>query len=291
MRLGALLLLAVLPAACAQAGTALQPETVLPWREPHPAFGGFSAIEVIDGGTAFVAVTDRGWWATGAMEREEGRLVAVRLTGIGPLLSIAGEPLAGEDADAEGLARDSQGRFFVSFEHFHRIRRYDRIDGPAAAVEGHPDFPRLQRNSGLEALAIDADDVIYAVPERSGAWERPFPVYRKRDGRWDTDLSLPREGRFLVTGADWGPDGRFYLLERDAAWFGFRTRIRRFVLGTGGFDDGETLLETDWRELDNMEGISVWEDAEGIVRITLISDDNFLWPIQRTILAEYRVSE
>lgn len=287
------LLLALAVALPATAGTGLlEPETTLVWRERHPAFGGFSALEVLDEGSRFVAVTDRGHWATGAMERDpEGRLLAVRLTGIGPLLAIAGTPLAGEDADAEGIAIDSRGRFFISFEHFHRIRRYDRIDGPAAHVDGHPDFPRLQPNSGLEALAIDASDTLYAIPERSGAWERPFPVFRKRDGRWDTELSIPRDGRFLVSGADFGPDGRLYVLERDFAIpGGFRTRIRRFALGPAGFDAGETIVESGWSELDNMEGISVWSDRRGVTRITILSDDNF-FPLQRTLFAEYRLGE
>ena len=52
-----------------------------------------------------------------------------------------------------------------------------------------PRLQRLQDNSGLEALAIDADGALYAIPERSGDWERPFPVYRLRDGAWDTTSS------------------------------------------------------------------------------------------------------
>ena len=47
-----------------------------------------------------------------------------------------------------------------------------------------------------------------------------------------------------------------------------------------------TLLETRLGELDNMEGISVWRDADGRIRVTLISDDNF-FPLQQTMFAEY----
>ena len=35
-----------------------------------------------------------------------------------------------------------------------------------------------------------------------------------------------------------------------------------------------------------MEGISVWRDPHGRIRVTLISDDNF-FPLQRTMFAEY----
>ncbi|CAN5662032.1 esterase-like activity of phytase family protein [soil metagenome] len=295
LRLGARVLLVAGAAACGNGGVAaasaeaprLEEDAIIVWRASHADFGGFSAVEVLDGGARFVAVTDQGHWASGTMEREAGRLVAVSLDAIDPLRSIAGRPLTGDDADAEGIALDSDGRFFVSFEGFHRIRRYDRIDGPAAHVDGHREFRSLQRNSGLEALAIDAQGALYAIPERSGALDRPFPVYRKRAGAWDRRLSIPRSGSFLVTGADFGPDGALYVLERDFTWLGgFRTRIRRFVLGAGGLDAGTTLLETARGALDNMEGISVWQDASGAVRITLLSDDNF-FPLQRTLFAEY----
>lgn len=261
------------------------------WSETEPAFGGFSAIELHDGGEAFTAVSDRGHWATGALARRDGRLAAVTLTRFGPLHGVEGRPLEGDDVDAEGLAVDKEGRFYVSFEAFHRIRRYDAIDAPPEAVPRNPDFRRLQANSGLEALAIDADGTLYAIPERSSAAARPFPVHRLRNGAWDRTLRLPRSGTFLVAGADFGPDGRLYLLERDFKWLGgFATRIRRFTLGEDGFDAGETLLETDFGSPDNFEGIFVWRDAEGEIRVTLIADDNF-FALQSTVIAEYRLIE
>jgi hypothetical protein len=284
--------LALIAGAAAQAGTPrLEPDARLVWRDPVPGFGSFSGLEVLDGGRRFVAITDKGHWATGSMDRDDDRLTGVQLMGFGPLLGVSGQPLDGEDIDAEGLAVDAGGRFWVSFEAFHRIRRYDRIDGPATHVDGHPDFPGLQNNSALEALAIDAAGTLYAIPERSGVLDRPYPVYRLRNGRWDRDLRLTRTGPFLVSGADFGPDGRLYLLERDFRWLGgFATRVRRFTLGPQGFDDGTTLLETTFGDLDNMEAISVWRDSAGRIRVTLLSDDNW-FPLQRTLFAEYLLVE
>ncbi len=283
-----LALCALAPAAGA---AALVPEARIVWTHPDPSFGGFSGIDVLEQGARFVAVSDRGAWASGRMQRLGGRLERVELTGIGPLRAISGDALSGEDVDAEGIATDAAGAHYVSFEAFHRIRRYARLDGPAQDLPGHPDFPGLQNNSALEALAIDGAGVLHAIPERSGAWERPFPVYRLRDGVWDRVLSLPRSGTFLVAGADFGPDGRLYLLERDFAWLkGFATRIRRFTPGPGGFGAGETLLETDFGSADNFEGISVWADAAGEIRITLIADDNF-FALQSTVIAEHRLDE
>ena len=285
------LILALASAGAAAAGPTLVFDAQVTWRAADPRFGGFSGIEVLDGGNALVAISDRGAWARAEMLREDGRLVDLRMTGIGPLHGIGGEALAPPNADAEGLALAADGSFYVSFEAFHRIRRYPDIAGPAEDVPSHPDFRRLQSNSGLEALAIDAAGAIHAIPERSGAWERPFPVYRLTGNTWDTDFSLRRDGTYLVTGADFGPDQRLYLLERDFRWLGgFAMRVRSFRAGPDGFDDEQTLLETGFGPLDNMEGISVWRDPDGRTRVTLIADDNFI-VLQRTVVAEYLLSE
>jgi hypothetical protein len=253
-------------------------DTTVAWSEPDAGFGGYSGLVVEDGGTRFLAVSDRGTWARGTLEREDGRIVAAHLDASGALHEISGRPLGGDDVDAEGLALDREGR-------------YDDIGGPAADVRPHRDFRRLQSNSGLEALAFGADGTLYAIPERSGALDRPFPVYRLRtdqpEGRWDKRLKLRRDGSFLPVDADFGPDGDLYLLERDFGWMsGFATRIRRFELGPRGVEGETTLLETPFGELDNMEGMSVWRDPDGRTRVTLISDDNF-FPLQRTIFVEY----
>jgi hypothetical protein len=261
------------------------------WSESDPRFGGYSGVVLAPDGGSLLAVSDKGTWIRADIDRTDGRIDAVHATAIGDLHEISGARLEGETTDAEGLAVDAQGRAYVSFEAFHRVRRYDDIDGPAADVPSHPDFRTFQLNSALETVALDADGTLYAVPERSGAWERPFPVYRFRDGSWDRDLSLRRDGTFLAVDGDFGPDGRFYLLERDFGWLkGFATRVRRFTLGPDGFQDEVTLLQTPFGELDNMEGISTWRDEDGRIRVTLISDDNF-FPLQRTMLVEYLLAE
>jgi len=37
---------------------------------------------------------------------------------------------------------------------------------------------------------------------------------------------------------------------------------------------------------DNLEGVSVWRDADGALRATLVSDDNFRF-LQQTEIVEY----
>jgi hypothetical protein len=290
-----LALLLFLPAASAiDDREALRLDAQITWTSREKRFGGFSGLAIRDGGTRLLAISDRGSWATGELHRDRnGNLRSARLTAIGPIHAISGAALTGRNTDAEDLAIAPDGAAYVSFEHFHRVRRYRDINGAAEDVVRDPGFSRLQGNSGLEALTFDAEGTLYAIPERSGEWTRPFPVYRLRDGVWDTDLEIRRDGRFLVTGADFGPDGRLYIVERDFRFFGgFAARIRSFRLGPDGFDDERLLLESHLGDgtLDNMEGISVWRASTGTIRITLISDDNFNM-LQKTILAEYVLSD
>jgi hypothetical protein len=290
MRLLLAALLAVAALAAQADGPRLELDAEITWREGWDQFGGFSALAVAPDGERFLAVTDKARWVRGRFDRTaDGALQAARTERRGRLHGVDGTGLSGTDSDAEGLALDADGRAYVSFEGFHRIRRFDRINGAATSVRGHPDFDELQVNSGIEALAIDAGGVLHAIPERSGALDRPFPVYRWDGERWDKSLRLRRDGSFLPVDADFGPDGRLYLLERDFKWLGgFATRVRRFTLGPNGVEDEVTLLRTPFGALDNMEGLSVWQDAAGVTRVTLVSDDNF-FPLQRTMFAEYRL--
>lgn len=261
------------------------------WRNGWTHFGGFSALWVSDDGSRFTVISDRGAFAEGRFERRDGKIEGAAIGRRGRLKGIDGARLEGADVDAEGLAIDAEGRAYVSFENFHRIRRYDDLRGPATAVPSHPDFRNLQQNSGLETLAMDARGMLYAVPERSGALTRPFPVYRLIGGRWDKSWTIPRVPPFVPVDADFGPDGRFYLLERDFKWLGgFATRLRRFDVTPQGLANEATLLETRFGDLDNMEAIAAWQDAAGRTRLTLLSDDNF-FPLQQTIFVEYVVED
>jgi hypothetical protein len=257
------------------------------WHDSMDNFGGFSGLEVSADGSGFTAITDKGRFLSGKFTRENGQITAVKNSGLAPLFDTKGNPVRKYDIDSEGLAMDNRGRLFVSFEANSRVWRYDRPGAAAIALKSHPDFKTLQNNSGMEALAIDAAGVLYAVPERSGALDRPFPVYRYRGGTWDNRLSIRRDGPYLPVGADFGPDGRFYLLERDFVWYsGFSSRIRRFDLTEAGFVNEEVLLTTTLGTHDNLEGIAAWSDPKGQLCLTMVSDDNFNF-LQVTEFVEY----
>ncbi len=260
------------------------------WVTGVPGLYGFSAIEVREDGAAFTVMGDGGQIVRGRIHREDGRIAGLRQWTFTMLRSTAGGDLPRDMRDSEGLAIGADGTAYVSFEGVHRVWSYPDLEGPARPLPLHRDFGRFPGNAGLEALAIDGDGILYAVPERSGGLTEPFPVYRYRDAAWDIPFTIPRDGEFLPVGADFGPDGLFYLLERRfLGIFGFQSRVRRFAVDGDTIGQEQTLLATAPRTHDNLEGLSVWRDADGFIRLTMISDDNGRTPLQRTELVEYRV--
>ncbi len=256
------------------------------WSIDDPDFGGFSGLDLMPNGRDFVAISDRAFIVAGSLQRQDGQITGVDAGPLAPLLNGRGRPLHGAIADSEGLAVALDGTRYISFEGTDpRVRREGR-GGLPDLLTPNPAFLHFPYNASLEALAIGSDGALYTIPERTGRFDRPYPVFRLRDGVWETIFEFPRVGSFVVSGADIGPDGLLYVLERDFSGIGFRSRVRRFGLdGTGG----ETLLET-WPLIhDNLEGIAVWHDGTSI-RITMISDDNFN-PFQRTEIVEYRVAD
>ncbi len=263
------------------------------WASEDDNFGGFSGLEVSDDGTKFWAVTDRGFAASGRIIRDDaGQITGVSADLMTPIMFLdKGTPLPDDYTDAEGLARSRSGGLFVSFEGVARVRGLTTDKFETRLIPGPRDFENLQINSGLEALAVGPDDALYMVPERSGRLTRPFPVYRVQNRDWDIPFHLPRRGQFLPVGADFGPDGRLYLLERHFLGIpGFLNRVRVFTLANDRVTGEATLFETPIPVHDNLEGIAVWRDTQGLIRLTMISDDNFNI-FQRTEFVEYRLDE
>jgi hypothetical protein len=255
-------------------------------RGDHPLWGGLSALALSPDGARFLTVSDRGAIFTGRFVREGGRLAGLSDVRHWPITDPAGRPRPAGENDPEAVAWAQDGSFWVAFEGLApRIWRYAFPGAPAEPLELSDEMMALQSNSGLEALALTPDGALLAIPERSGALDRPFPVFRRdpATGRWEAGR-LPRVPPHLVTGADVGPDGLLYVVERDFSLIGgFATRVRRADLADWPDLRPDTLLES--RSLDNMEGVAVWRDAAGRRRMVLVSDDNF-HPFQRTLFME-----
>ena len=276
----------------ADAGAVLDYVGTYVWQEEEPSFGGFSGLEISADGSGFHALSDRAYLYWGRIERNPRGIVRdMVVAGRAHLQDSKGVPLPpGYIGDSEGLAIGSNNDTWVSFEGFNRIARYDDPDKPAVTLPPPPHIAGMGQNAGLEALAIRKDGTVIAVPERSQDEDTPFTVLAFADGTWSELTHIRRDPRWLPVGADFGPDGWFYLLERNFhGILGFSSRVRRMHLSGAGVTDEEILLETNPLQYDNLESISVWDDGTGI-RLTMMSDDNFLF-VQRTEIVEYRLRD
>ncbi|MCV3270106.1 esterase-like activity of phytase family protein [Roseobacter sinensis] len=261
------------------------------WQHDAAWFGGFSGFEVTPDGEGFFAVTDRAHLVRGRLHRTGGKITGATLEAQQRLVDKNGKVERYPHDDAEGLALDADGRLFVSFEGAQRILRYDTWESHATWPSYTRAWRALGSNIGLEAVAVDAAGTLFTVPEGvlRGAYEAL--VYRRHpQGKWQQPFTLPLDGAYRPVGADFGPDGRLYLLEREFHWLGFRNRVRAMTVTDTALRDIETLLETPQRRHGNLEGLSVWADDSGQIHLTMVSDDNFL-PVLRTEIIEYVLTD
>ena len=256
------------------------------WRldSREPVFGGVSGLLVE--GEAVTAITDRGWWIEG---RREGEGLDPQLV-MRPMRGADGRGLRKAAGDAESLAR-SGGRVFVGFERDHRIAPREGDDGFGPAIRA-PGMERMPSNAGLEALATLPDGRLIAIGEEGDG--NGFPLFVLDAAGRVAESRLPRLSHHNVTGADMGPDGMLYVLQRHFSMLtGISIRVLRYRLGADGLPDpstAETLAAWETTSgIDNMEGIAAFRDGpEGPVTLWLVSDDNFN-AIQRTILVTLEV--
>ncbi|MDO8882869.1 MAG: esterase-like activity of phytase family protein [Pseudotabrizicola sp.] len=276
------------------------------WSVADPRFGGFSAIDLSADGVQFTALNDRGAFVQGRLRRAaNGTISAVEMGPIKRLKSNTNEPIAIGRNDSEGIAVAADGTTYVSFEGVARVLRYRDLDGLAENLPTPPEFGAFPRNAALESLAIDAKGVLYTIPEELPGSKRirlltgqpgnpdgpDFPVWRFANGTWTQPFDLPRDGVFLPVSADFGPDGRLYVLERSFRGIaGFASRVRSFKVGAKALTDGRLHLQTPTGQHGNLEGLSVWRDRSGAIRLTMISDDNFI-SLLRTEIVEYRLMD
>ncbi len=270
----------------------LEQLSVYVWERPERYFGGWSAIEVAKGGMTFTAIGDNAQSYYGTFQRDGDRITGVSRGPVGALTDIDGVAFfrkgTEELNDSEGLAVFPDGRFAVSFERTSRIIVYDE-DALPVRIELPREVNGLAENGGVEALAIDGEGRLIAIPETVPKDAPGFPVWRQDGNGWETVGHLKRTQGFRPVGADVGPDGRLYVLERAFRLIGFQSRIRAFDLDAFA-PEGALLWVASMLAFDNLEGLSVWEDAGGALRFTMISDDNYL-SVQRTEIVEFRLTQ
>ena len=245
--------------------------------------GGVSGIEVDEWGRRFVAVSDRGLIYLGQFFRNEEGVITSMEGGATILLDAREE----QTPQAEAITTVPNG-LVIGFEgRPPQLWFYSKIDAPPDGLITPPrEMNAYPPNQALEALASAPDGTLYAILEKPNN-RGMHPVFRYSNDSWDVAFEIEGQDPFRPTGADIGPDGKLYVLERSLTARAFASQVRRFDLETG---EGETLLRHRPGTRDNLEGISVWRDGEGRIHLVLISDDN-LNPIQRTEILDYRLVE
>ncbi|MEO1789296.1 MAG: esterase-like activity of phytase family protein [Pseudomonadota bacterium] len=284
-------LVAALVLAAGQATAQAELVAQVGWDVSDARFGGLSGLELADDGRAFIVVGDDSVIIEGTLRRENGALTGIDDVRLADLQLIDPQRESRNLRDAEGIAGKIGGPLFISFESVHRVDRYDVPDAEPSSLPSHPGFRAFRVNGGLEALAIDEAGTLFAVPETPARRNTWFPVFRYEGEGWDSPFRITRSDDLSPVGADFGPDGALYVLERSFhGIFGFASRVRRFDPASTGEVDGEVLLRTRPGTHDNLEGIAAWRDADGAIRLTMVSDNNFN-VFQRTEFVEYRLTE
>ncbi|WP_274427280.1 esterase-like activity of phytase family protein [Chelativorans sp. YIM 93263] len=277
----------------------------LEMRSRDRRFGGLSSFRFLSPGDRFIGVTDTGFWFFGRLERDgEGRPSGFTDFTMAPIHDPDGNIVDDKwTTDAEAIAVRG-GEVAVGFERVHRIAvfEFDPPDMGPAKLELDflvPEY-ELRVNQGFETIAYAPEDsplagALVAITERSiDLQENIFAAI----------LSGPRKGIFTVVRSDefditdgaFLPDGDLLLLERRFSLFngGVAMRLRRIDgddIKPGAAIDGTVLMQADMDyEVDNMEALDIWENADGQTMISLLSDDNHSF-LQRNLYLEFRLDD
>lgn len=283
----ALALAAWLALASAGFGETLTLRTHLEFDKSITDLGGLSGILIADDGLSGNLLTDRGKVFPVTISRDDDLDIADITLGQPWALRETAED---DFLDSEALAIGSDGTLFVGFEHSSRIETYAVGNGAPVRRIPFPEDKIRRANKGLEALAIDpANGNIIGIQEVPYWGDRTFHAQiLSSDGTWAAH-PYPKIGAFHAVGADFGPDGALYILERAFSLIGFRTRIRRWDIHAPD-QMPHTIYGSKLGDFDNLEGISVWKDPDGLIRVTLVSDDNFM-SVLRSELVEFTLHE
>jgi hypothetical protein len=251
-------------------------------------YGGFSGLLINNAGTEALVVTDKSFFFVLQLRRDDNDfLTGYSVIKKGRILSSKGEHLNGRNTDSESIAMDANNNYYISFESNHRIMMHTEVDGKGIFVPKHPMFRKLSVNKGIEALAIDNENRLIAIPEKPPLGISDIPIFRLQDNKWEIIKYVKIEDNFLVTDAEILPMGLLLILERKFSWTqGFKTRFR--LISLDKFDNTEPIIvfTSTANQFDNLEGMTFWKDKKGEMRILTVSDDNF-HPLQQSEIREF----
>lgn len=260
------------------------------WAPGTEGFGGISGLIVTAGGAGFVAVSDRGTLYRGRITRRggDGAITALDVTETLRPHDTTGHEVAGFRQDAEGLAPGPAGEILIAFEGLSRLTAFRPPDPVPRPTHPWDQFRELWGNEGFEAVAPLPGGGFIAIAEP--AQDGQYRTWVRQGDGWLPGPPIPGAEGYAASGADLGPDGLLYLLERrHGVVSGFSARVRR-MRPTGSGWTGTSLIDLPDDALRaNFEGISLWSDGSGGVWMTLVSDDNFRAGTG-TVMQEFRLS-
>ena len=248
-----------------------------------------SGLVIAKGGMALQAVSDGGVLFQARLSRDAtGMITAVKSERHLRFLDNFKRPVAGFQSDAEALRIAADGTLIVAFEGYARVARFSPPDMSPKPLHVWNRFQTLWGNQGMEALAIADDGKIICILENPAPDRGTYQSLVHTGGKvWADGPNLASDGNFQATDADYGPDGRMYVLERDfSPIWGYRTRISAYRPNASGFSVPDIVMETRAGDYADFEGLDVWTDAKGRTIATVISDNNFL-PLAPTTIAEF----
>ena len=251
-------------------------------------YGGFSGLLIKNAGTEALVVTDKSFFFVLELRRDDNDfLTGYSVIKKGRILSSKGEHLNGRNTDSESIAMDANNNYYISFESNHRIMMHTEVEGKGIFVPKHPMFRKLSVNKGIEALAVDDENRLIAIPEKPPSGISDIPIFRLQNNKWEIIKYVKIKDNFLVTDAEILPMGLLLILERKFSWTqGFKTRFR--LISLDKFDNTEPIIvfTSTANQFDNLEGMTLWKDKKGEMRILTVSDDNF-HPLQQSEIREF----
>lgn len=242
------------------------------WRltSPDRRLGGLSALAVDRGG--FVALTDSGVVIRFGLPRRGG----LALARIADLPGGPGSPAGKKNRDSEALDRDPGGGWLVAFEYAHQLWRFDstfaRVTGSRALPGG-----RWPANRGIEGIVAARDGTLLLLAEDGRS------LVRLSDRRM-TIAPIAGAGPWAVADAALLPDGRLLVLRRRITAGGLRSSLAELA-ATGGTYRHRRELALGFGPLDNPEGMAAQRLPGGRIRLWLVTDDDFRWPMRTLLVA------
>ena len=264
-------------------------------------FGGFSGVEITEGGTRIVLVSDGGDYLTAALRHDGDALAGLDDVALQSLFPSGEEEKQEVDAEDIIFDPDDPSRGYIVRERrtaalFSFELRDGRPENFSAIKTGLP-ADRLKSNRGLESVAIAppaspiAGSVVVILEATQKSWQDVIPASIIGRGQF----GIAKSDAFDISSARFLDDGDLLVLERrySPGW-GVGVRLRRIggsSIAPGAIVDGETIMEAGLaQQIDNMEGLAVHRDATGRTILTLVSDDNHSI-LQRTLILQFAFDE